>query len=162
GIASLHVGTTGEAPTVLRVGSSQGNQSLDCGEKGNLADQLADGCQNAFRVATDQECAGIDHYSQMADNPPNPRPCVCGKTGLVANATEKAMKDRIMGGKNSCAPGQANHWADYPDLPEGDSRIVPVFLTEFGGPYRNGKTTVPITGFAFFYITGWTGQSKGG
>ena len=47
-------------------------------------------------------------------------------------------------------------------LVSGDPRIVQVFLTKFGAfSDSEGGGTVPVTGFATFYITGWTGQGQG-
>jgi hypothetical protein len=48
-----------------------------------------------------------------------------------------------------------------PGLPEGDPRIVHVFLTPFGSFDGNGSTTVPVTDFATFYVTGWTASGQG-
>ena len=49
---------------------------------------------------------------------------------------------------------------DDPGLP-GDPRIVQVFLTPFGSFNGSGNTTVPVTNFATFYVTGWTAQGGG-
>jgi hypothetical protein len=49
----------------------------------------------------------------------------------------------------------------FPNLPAGDPRIVQVFLTPYGSFSGSGSTTVPVTGFAAFYVTGWTSQGGG-
>ena len=36
-----------------------------------------------------------------------------------------------------------------------------MFLTPFGSFDGSGSTTVPVTDFATFYVTGWTGQGQG-
>jgi hypothetical protein len=46
-------------------------------------------------------------------------------------------------------------------LPQNDPRIIEVFLTPFGSFDGSGSTTVPVTDFATFYVTGWTGQGGG-
>jgi hypothetical protein len=38
---------------------------------------------------------------------------------------------------------------------------VQIFVTPFGSFDGQGNTTVPVTRFAAFYITGWTGQGSG-
>jgi hypothetical protein len=36
-----------------------------------------------------------------------------------------------------------------------------VFLTQFGSFAGNGNGTEPVTGFASFYVTGWSGSGNG-
>jgi hypothetical protein len=41
-------------------------------------------------------------------------------------------------------------------------RIIHVFITPFGAFAGTGNDeTVPVVGFATFYVTGWTGQGAG-
>jgi hypothetical protein len=49
----------------------------------------------------------------------------------------------------------------FPNFPQGDPRIISVFLTPFGTFNGSGSTTVPVQLFAFFYVTGWTAQGGG-
>jgi hypothetical protein len=51
----------------------------------------------------------------------------------------------------------ANNWPDY-EL--GDPRIIKLMITDFSALDGSGKTEVPITNFAAFYVTGWQGQAK--
>jgi hypothetical protein len=71
-----------------------------------------------------------------------------------------------------CPPfGQLGHnnWEMFKgnantDFPPGDPRLVGAYLTAYGTFSNTTGTsvTVPITGFASFYITGWTpGQGQG-
>jgi hypothetical protein len=163
GINTLHVATSGERPTVLRLlfnqqNSSQ-NQSLVCDPNNrNLVSELTTGCNGDFRIAEPGECDGVQHQTDL----PSPWPCVETKGGEQPNAVAQAMKARIMGGAGSCTPTNANHWSSFPNLPTNDNRIVPLFLTAFGSFEGSGKATVPIVSFAEFYITGWTTQGGGG
>ncbi len=66
------------------------------------------------------------------------------------------MSDRILGGASTCtAP---NNWYRFPDIPDGDPRIVSVFMTPFGSFNGSGNTVVPVTNFGTFYVTGWAGS----
>ncbi len=65
------------------------------------------------------------------------------------------MFDRV----SSCT--NANHW---PSFAAGDPRIVPVMVVPYGSFEDNGAGTgsdVPVQDFAYFYVTGWTGQGGG-
>jgi hypothetical protein len=76
-----------------------------------------------------------------------------GKVGHVASG----LTDRVFGGSNNCAVAP-NNWSSYPNLPAGDPRIIQVFLTPFGSFQGNGNESVPVTGFATFYLTGFNGS----
>jgi len=71
------------------------------------------------------------------------------------------MNKRVLGNEKPNTCTSPNHWNQFPNLPEGDPRIVSVFLSPFGSFSGSGSTTVPVTGFATFYVTGWTGQGQG-
>ena len=43
----------------------------------------------------------------------------------------------------------------------GDPRIVQLFLTPFGSFNGSGNGSVPVIGFATFYVTGWAGSGGG-
>jgi hypothetical protein len=73
------------------------------------------------------------------------------------------MNKRIL---DSLQPAQCNkpsRWAEYwetgvflPDLM--DERIINLFMVPYGSFEGSGNSTVPITNFAAFYITGWGGK----
>ena len=44
-------------------------------------------------------------------------------------------------------------------MPEGDPRIILVFLTPFGSFTGSGSDTLPVLGLATFYVTGWTARA---
>jgi hypothetical protein len=78
------------------------------------------------------------------------------------------MLDRTQGGVNSCI--NPINWTDVngdgkvtvpEDIPEGDPRIIPVFVTPFGSFSGSGNAVVPITNFASFYVTGFSKQGGG-
>jgi hypothetical protein len=92
---------------------------------------------------------------------------VAVQTGSATNQVPAGLNLRVLGAEkpNTC-PGPVgtlghNNWSLFPNLPAGDPRIVQVFLTPFGSFDGSGSTTVPVTNFATFYVTGWTGQGQG-
>jgi hypothetical protein len=52
----------------------------------------------------------------------------------------------------------ANNWPNYQS---GDPRIVQLMVTDFSALGGSGKTTVPVTNFATFYVAGWSGNKCG-
>jgi len=63
------------------------------------------------------------------------------------------MKDRILGGANTCTP--PINWPSY-DL--DDPRIVPLLITPFGTFGGSGNDIVPVIDVAAFYVVGWNGD----
>ncbi len=130
----------------LRVTGSR-NQSIDCDpDIPNLADELAQGCGPAYTINSTLTCPS---YNELWGTP-QPWDCVKVQTGGAVGQVERGMKDRILGGSNSCtAP---INWPDYgPD----DRRIVPLIITPFGSFNGSGNTIVPVIDFGAFYVMGW-------
>jgi hypothetical protein len=71
------------------------------------------------------------------------------------------MNKRVLGNEKPSTCTAPNHWSSFPNLNQGDPRIIQVFLTPYGSFSGSGSTTVPVTDFATFYVTGWTGQGAG-
>ncbi|MGI8730547.1 MAG: TadE/TadG family type IV pilus assembly protein [Solirubrobacteraceae bacterium] len=132
-------------------GGSQ-NQALDCDpNKPNLRDQFAEGCGPQYTTNEGESC--------LTKNPlwasPQPWNCVVISTGAAVGQVTQGMNKRILGDTNPGSCTAPNNWASFPNLPAGDPRVVDVFLTPFGAFTGSGGTTVPVTGFATFYVTGW-------
>ena len=85
-----------------------------------------------------------------------PWTCTAIQTGTAVNQVAAGMNKRILGIQKPSSCTAPNNWSTFPDLPAGDPRIVQVFLTPYGSFSGSGSTTVPVTGFAAFYVTGWT------
>ena len=55
-----------------------------------------------------------------------------------------------------------NNWSQFnTGLPLGDTRIVQLFITQYGVFDPSGSSTVPVVRFATFYVTGWNGSGGG-
>jgi hypothetical protein len=144
--------------TVLR---SQGNTVSCTGQNSQaLASDIKGAC-GWYRVAAPTE--SCPDASTAAATQPNPSECADMRNGNSqnSNAIGSALDTRINGGSSGCnAP---NNWAQFPNIPTGDPRQVTLFtIFRWPPPNQNGSTvSVPVTGFAEFYITGWTEQGNG-
>ncbi len=149
--------SVGDPIVSLKVaGGGSQNQALDCDpDYSNLRDELSEGCRPTYSVNDGQEaCPG---GAGTLWGTPQPWKCVAISTGAAVGQVTQGMNKRILGATNASTCTAPNNWASFPDLPPGDPRIVQVLLTPFGAFSGSGGTTVPVTGFATFYVTGWDG-----
>jgi hypothetical protein len=150
-----------DPPVALKVRGNQ-TQSLNC-DTGytTLADELANGCRETYTINTGSpNCTTVNKATLWGTD--QPWPCVAISTGEQPNNVPKGLNLRILGDAQPDECTSPNNWSSFPDLPEGDPRILQVFLTPFGAFSNTGNDeTVPISDFATFYVTGWTGQGEG-
>ena len=147
---SLKVQSEASDPVVeLRVTGSQ-NQSIDCDPAiPNLADEIEQGCGPAYKINPGLACPDYNTLWSL----PEPWECVKTQTGGAVGQVERGMKERILGGANTCtAP---INWPNY-DL--DDPRIVPLIITPFGSFGGSGNDIVPVIDFGSFYVVGWHGD----
>jgi hypothetical protein len=136
-------------------GGSQ-NQGLDCDpDLSNIRDELANGCGPTYTV--NDGLAPCPGGTSDLWRTPEPWKCVAISTGAAVGQVTQGMNKRILGATNASVCTAPNNWASFPDLPVGDPRVVNVILTPFGAFAGSGGATVPVTGFASFYVTGWDG-----
>jgi hypothetical protein len=154
GIRDLQVAQdVSDALVTLRLTGSQ-NQSVDCDpDLPNLADEIRNGCGPLYKINSGTSCPST---APTLWSSPQPWDCVAIQTGGAVGQVEKGMRDRIQGGSNNCV--NTNHWDDFPNLPEGDPRIVPMFLTPFGTFQGSGNEVVAVKNFGTFYVTGYFGD----
>jgi len=162
---NLQIGQPGDPPVVLRVGGGGSqNQSVDCDpDLSQLKQELAYGCGPDYRRNQGETCP--DNAPALWGSP-EPWSCVAIQTGQAANQVPAGLNLRILGDEKPATCTNPNRWPDaagdgQPDYQPGDPRIVPVFLVPFGSFTGSGSGTVPVQEFAFFYVTGWTGQGGG-
>jgi hypothetical protein len=163
--ASLGNAASVSDPVVsLRVIGGSQNQSLDCDPNySNLKDELANGCRPIYAKNSGTPCPG---NASALWGTPQPWQCVALQTGGATNQVPAGLNTRVLGdekAKTCPAAGERGHnnWSMFPNFPAGDPRIVQVFLTPFGSFSGSGSDTVPVTGFATFYVTGWTASGGG-
>ena len=175
----LDLAQPGDPPISLRVFGGSQNQSLDCDpfqrlitdtgqtQTPALDDEIAIGCKPEY-TANDGATACPNNQNDLWDLPnPPPWQCVAIQTGTNANAPARGLNRRVYGDPSpgaACPASGANHYpnsADDPDYPFGDKREVLVFRVPFGTFDGSGGGTVPVIGFAWFYVTGWTSNGNG-
>lgn len=135
----------------IRVTGGSQNQSLDCDPNlPNLRSEIEQGCAPLYAINEGTPCPST---AQTLWSGPQPWDCVAIQTGGAVGQLEQGMRQRILGGSNSCT--SPNNWASFPNIPADDPRIVPVFVTPFGTFTGSGNEVVQVTKFATFYVTGW-------
>lgn len=157
-LGALQDAQTVDAPVVgLRVTGGSQNQSLDCDPSApQLKTELANGCQETYTVNQGTACPT---QVNTLWGSPQPWPCVAVQTGGAVGQVSAGMNMRVLGSEKPTACTAPNRWAqDYPTFDPADPRIVQVFLTPYGSFSGSGNTTVPVTNFATFYVTGWIGN----
>ena len=134
------------------------NQSLDCDPNlSNLKDEIANGCGPTYTKNTGQVCPGSTTALWGSAQPWN---CVAIQTGTAINQVADGMNLRLMGSTNPGTCTAPNHWSQFPNIPSGDPRVIPLFLTPFGSFSGSGSAVVPVIDFAYFYVTGYSGQGN--
>jgi hypothetical protein len=133
--------------TVLRVADPSGSQNyaIDCDPAPRtFRDEIASGCQTAYQLNTGEACP----------NSTLPLDCAQIETGDKVGQLRQGMDARFA----SCPP---NNWTNpgdpsqFPNIPAGDPRAIPIILVPFGSFKGSGSGWVPIVDFGTFYVTGW-------
>ena len=146
----VHATGVNDPLVLLRVTGSQ-NQSVDCDPAlPNLREEIRNGCAPQYAINTGSECPPTAPTLWASAQPWY---CTAIQTGGAIGQVEQGLRDRILGGSASCT--SPNNWSSFPDLPAGDPRIVPIFVTPFGTFTGSGNDVVPVKNFAAFYVTGW-------
>jgi Putative Flp pilus-assembly TadE/G-like len=150
----------------LKVLGSQ-TQAIDCDpNKPNLREELANGCTPEYSINHGTACQSYTYYQTLPQTAP--WNCTITQTGGAVGQVYQGMLDRTQGGSNTCI--NPIHWSDSDgdgkvtipeDIPIGDPRIIPVFVTPFGSFGGSGNGVIPITNFASFYVTGFSKNGGG-
>jgi hypothetical protein len=158
GNLSLSPLAANEPAIKLRVTVSSGGgrqtQSIDCDpNQPSLRDEIANGCAPLYAINPGTSCPA---YNQLWVTL-QPWNCVKTEPGGNTSQVAQGLKDRILGGSNSCtAP---NNW---PNFAQTDPRIVPLIITPFGTFSGSGSAVVPVINFGAFYLVGWNGDPCSG
>jgi Flp pilus assembly protein TadG len=132
--------------TALRLTGGSRTSGVNCDGSGNstFTNSIVNGCTTPYQVNTNDLCPD-------PSPPPGPADCVPLKTGNLGTTVARALDQRFA----ACPP---DNWPNYQ---VGDPRITQLMLTDYSALGGNGKTTVPVTNFALFYIVGWSGNKCG-
>jgi hypothetical protein len=151
---------------VLRDGSNNQAGTIDCDPAiSNLKDEIA-------RLVNGQVVRGCD--PKYTPNPgtscpnqpsvlwasPQPWNCVAVTTGASVGQISDGFNLMILkDDKASTCTAPNLYTSNFGAWDPGDPRIVQLLLTPFGAFSGTGNGTVPVTGFATFYVTGWRGNA---
>lgn len=171
-----------DPPVALKIVGNQ-TQALNCDvDLTTLADELAYGCGQRVPPANPvspfselytentgqlncRDTTRSELWAMQTGGSSNPPwPCVALKTGHTTNQVPQGLNMRILGQTQPSTCTAPNNWQNYGTAAwnDDDPRIVHVFITPFGAFAGSGNDeTVPVVGFATFYVTGWTGQGSG-
>jgi hypothetical protein len=166
-VSGFEEATSVDSPVVaLRVIGGSQNQSLDCDPwVDTMRDELIEGCRPTYALNQGTPCP--NSVPTLWESP-QPWDCVALKTGGRTGQVTAGMNGRILDNVKPTSCTNPSHWRDYWGVGEDgtpvftpdptDPRITNLFMTPYGSFEGSGRTTVPITNFATFYVTGWTGQ----
>jgi hypothetical protein len=130
--------------TMLRLTGGSQTSAIACDGPGaaEFRSAIINGCQTPYQLNSAGVCPDPAPPSGPAD-------CVPIKTGTTAGPTLQGLDGRF-----SACP--ANNWPGYDAA--NDPRVARLLITDFSALGGSGATDVPVTNFAAFYITGWTGS----
>ena len=136
--------TNAAQTTMLRLTGGSQTSAIACDGPGaaEFRSAIINGCQTPYQLNSAGVCPDPAPPSGPAD-------CVPIKTGTTAGPTLQGLDGRF-----SACP--ANNWPGYDAA--NDPRVVRLLITDFSALGGSGATDVPVTNFAAFYITGWTGS----
>jgi hypothetical protein len=140
---SLNLANTAQT-VMLRLTGGSRTSAIACDGPGaaEFRSSIVNGCQTPYQLNSAGICPDPAPPSGPAD-------CVPLKTGTTAGPTLQGLDARF-----STCP--ALNWPGYDAA--NDPRVVRLLITDFSSLGGSGATDVPVTNFAAFYITGWTGS----
>jgi hypothetical protein len=132
--------------TMLRLTGGSRSSAIACDGPGanEFKNSIINGCKTPYQLNSAGVCPD-------PSPPPGPADCVPTKTGTTAGPTLQGLDTRFA----SCSP------ITWPNWTNSDPRVVKLIITDFSALGGSGTTDVPVTNFAGFYITGWTGSTCG-
>ncbi len=120
--------------------------ALDCVSGSNFRDEIIDGC-TGYQI---NERTPIPICTPVL-SPPD---CVTAEPGNKQGQLFQGMNARF-----GC---ETNYWRTQGPITAADPRIATLILTNFGAMQRtsgNPQDPVPVLSYAYFYVTGWDGDS---
>jgi Putative Flp pilus-assembly TadE/G-like len=151
---------------VLRDGTNNQPGTIDCDPAiSTLKDEVA-------RLVNGQVVRGCDPTYTPNNGTPCPKQsqlwastqpwnCVAVQPGTSAGQVSDGFNLAILGDDKPSTCTHPNLYkTDFGNWDPSDPRIIQLLLTPFGAFSGTGNdSTVPVTGFATFYVTGWKGNA---
>jgi hypothetical protein len=133
---------------VLKFFQTGSTGAVDCGN-GNLENQIEIGCDVSVQLNTGETCP----------NSTLPVDCLDTYQGKSTGQVRHGMDQRFGCTVNNWNAGNIPPGGFLPTIPAGDPRAVPLLVTLYGAFEIGGRHSIPITDYAQFYVTGWSGSS---
>jgi hypothetical protein len=158
-LPALQLATSVNAPLVTLdiQGATSHTRALDCDPNiANFKSELISGCNvqyvpNTF-TAPWYPCPTANSFGAQ------PWECVALQTASISPSQLSDGMATRTGNASGCV--NPSNWSSYPNIPDGDPRVITIFRVPFGSFKGSGNQTMPITGFAAFYVTGWGGNGS--
>jgi hypothetical protein len=157
-LAGVQESSADSPPITLRLAGSSQTGSLDCDPGLGFKAELAGSCAPVYEINPSKPCP------VSLKGVPQPWNCVAVETGGKTNQVPAGMNLRMFGDEKPKSCTRPSQWPavlSNPLLLESDPRLLPMFITPFGTFQGSGNETLPITNFAYFYVTGWGGSGGG-
>jgi hypothetical protein len=133
---------------VLKFFQTGSTGAVDCGN-GNLENQIEIGCDLSVQLNTGEPCP----------NTTIPVDCLDTYQGKATGQVKHGMDQRFGCTVNNWIAANIPPGGTLPTIPAGDPRAVPLLVTLYGSFETSGRHSIPITDFAEFYVTGWSGST---
>jgi hypothetical protein len=152
--------TTNDPLTTLRSGDNNQPGTIDCDPAiSTLRDEIAQGCAPSYAPNTGTACP---NSTSALWSSAQPWTCVALTTGGSVNQIPAGLNMRILGSAAATSCTHPNLYIQtFGAWGPDDPRVVQLLLAPFGSFSGTGSGTVPVIGFATFYITGWSGSGGG-
>ncbi len=128
-------------------GNGSRTTGVNCDGTGNndFTNALQNGCSTQYQINSDDLCPDPNAPAGAPD-------CVPLKTGNLGSTVTTALDRRF-------SPCPTNNWPNTAIA--GDTRVITLMITDFSALGGSGKTDIPVTNFASFYLMGWSGNKCG-
>jgi hypothetical protein len=133
---------------VLKFFQTSSTGAVDCGA-GNLEQQIEIGCSTPVQLNAGEPCP----------NSTLPVDCLDTFQGKSTGQVKHGMDQRFGCTVNNWTAGNIPPGGSLPTIPAGDPRAAPLLVTLYGSFEDPGRHSIPITDFAEFYVTGWSGST---
>jgi hypothetical protein len=133
---------------VLKFFQTGSTGAVDC-LNGNLENQIEVGCDLSVQLNTGEACP----------NSTLPVDCLDTYQGKSTGQVKHGMDQRFGCTANNWIAANIPPGGSVPTVPTGDRRAVPLLVTLYGAFEVSGRHSIPITDYAAFYVTGWSGSS---
>lgn len=123
----------------------RGGADCENGGSPNLHNLFTNGCTAQYQLNTGGPCSATSPYD-----------CVGGigngQLNSLSGGGSGSDYNTLWAPAGTCT---VNHYGTYPDIPDGDPRLILVFVTDTIPAAQNASQHYPILAIGGLYVTGW-------